>query len=338
MISSAQSPSGPIMVSDRGRQWHHIPAIVVAIVLAVVPLLFFGDYWMFVAAKILAFGIAAMGLQILYGRAGQMSLAQGAFMGVGAYTGYILSSSGVTPGLQLLAVIAVAVVIALIVGLPTLRLSPLRLAIVTLAFGELFNWLLVNTSRLTGGTQGAPVEPFVVLGLDTSYPLDAYLLTLAFAIVLTLLALNIAGTQPGRRMTAIRDTEMAAISVGVFLPKTKLIAFVLSAVFGGIGGWLYSGITGFIAPPDFDLFASVFLLAAVVIGGSRKVIGAWLGAAFIVLLPEGFNLIGQPNMYALAGGALLAITALLLPDGLIGALTRITGVARTVLSRKKSMR
>jgi len=338
MSSSAQSLSSAIRISDRGLRWRHLPAIFVAVALALVPLLFFGDYWMFVAAKLLAFGIAAMGLQILYGRAGQMSLAQGSFMGVGAYTGYILSSNGVSPGLQLLAVIAIAGVVALIVGLPTLRLSPLRLAIVTLAFGELFNWLLINTSQFTGGTQGAPVKPFVVLGLDTSYPLDAYLLTLAFAVVLTLLALNLAGTQSGRRMAAIRDTEMAAISVGVFLPKTKLIAFVLSAVFGGIGGWLYSGVTGFIAPPDFDLFASVFLLAAVVIGGSRTVIGAWLGAAFIVLLPEGFNLIGQPNLYALAGGALLAITALLLTDGLYGALARLTGMARTVLSRKGSIR
>lgn len=336
MNTAAQSPLATIAARNSSSRRRHVPAIVVAIILAVIPLLFFGDYWMFVAAKILAFGIAAMGLQILYGRAGQMSLAQGAFMGVGAYTGYVMASSGAAPGLQLLAVIGVAVVIALIVGLPTLRLSPLRLAIVTLAFGELFNWLLINTSRLTGGTQGAPVEPFVLLGFDTSYPLDAYLLTLVFAVVLTLLAVNLGSTQAGRRMAAIRDTEMAALSVGVFLPKTKLIAFVLSAVFGGIGGWLYSGITGFIAPPDFDLFASVFLLAAVVIGGSRKVVGAWLGAAFIVLLPEGFNLIGQPNMYALAGGALLAITALLLPDGLAGAAAHITARTKAAFSRGRS--
>ncbi|TFD07599.1 MULTISPECIES: branched-chain amino acid ABC transporter permease [unclassified Cryobacterium] len=318
-----QLPATPSMMSPPPARWPHLSTVVIVGLIAAVPLVFFGDYWMFVAAKILAFGIAAMGLQILYGRAGLMSLAQGAFMGVGAYAGYLVAQSGLGPGIQLLAVIAAASLVALIVGLPTLRLSPLRLAIVTLAFGELFNWLLINSTEWTGGSQGAPVEPLIIFGFDTSYPLDAYLVALAFAVPLTLFALNLGQTHLGRRMMAIRDSEMAAVSVGVFIPKTKIIAFVLSAVFGGIGGWLYSATTGFIAPPDFDLFASVFLLAAVVIGGSRSVAGAWMGTAFIVLLPEGFNLIGQPNLYALAGGLLLATTALLLPDGFSGVFAHI---------------
>lgn len=325
----------PSTMTPPASPWRHLSTVVIVGLIAAIPLVFFGDYWMFVAAKILAFGIAAMGLQILYGRAGLMSLAQGAFMGVGAYTGYLVAQSGLGPGMQLLAVIGVASFVALIVGLPTLRLSPLRLAIVTLAFGELFNWLLINSTEWTGGSQGAPVDPLIILGFDTSYPLDAYVVALAFAVPLTLLALNLGQTHLGRRMMSIRDSEMAAVSVGVFVPKTKIIAFVLSAVFGGIGGWLYSATTGFIAPPDFDLFASVFLLAAVVIGGSRSVAGAWMGAAFIVLLPEGFNLIGQPNLYALAGGVLLATTALLLPDGFAGVFARAKSLTARIRAQRE---
>jgi branched-chain amino acid transport system permease protein len=119
-------------------------------------------------------------------------------------------------------------------------------------------------------------------------------------------------------MLAVRDTELAAESVGVAVARTKITAFLISAVYAGIAGWLYAAITGFIAPPDFDLFASVYLFVAVVIGGAGTVVGAWLGAAYIVLVPELFTLAGQPNLYPIVGGALLAVVALVVPDGIVG--------------------
>ncbi|MGC5029315.1 branched-chain amino acid ABC transporter permease [Micromonospora sp. DT229] len=292
--------------------------VAVFAVIAAVPPLFFDDYWVFMAAQVLAFAVATLGLDILYGRTGQMSLAHASFMGVGAYTTYVMASYGYGPAMQLAAVIGVAAIAALVVSVPTLRLSGMRLALVTLAFGELLAWAIRNTTDLTGGTQGASVDPFLFGRLDSSEPLHAYLIALVPAAIATAFAVHLGRTQLGRRMLAVRDSELAAESVGVAVARTKITAFLISAVYAGVAGWLYAGITGFIAPPDFDLFASVYLFVAVVIGGAGTVLGAWLGASYVVLMPEVFTLAGQPNLYPIVGGALLAIVALLVPDGIVG--------------------
>jgi branched-chain amino acid transport system permease protein len=301
-------------------------------VIAALPPLMFDSYWLFLSAQVVAFAIATLGLDILYGRTGQLSLAHASFVGAGAYTTFIVADRGYGPLVQLAAVVAVAVVLGLVVAVPTLRLSGMRLALVTLAFGELFAWTLTHTPDWTGGTQGTPVPIIYVGVLDTSDPLHAYLLALAFAAAATAIAAHLARTQLGRRMLAVRDSQLAAQSVGVAIARTKVTAFLISAVFAGISGWLYAAIVGFIAPPDFALFASVFLFVAVVIGGAGTVLGAWLGAAYVVLVPETFNLMGHPNLYALVGGALLTIVALFVPDGMVGLLR---GAARHLLALNK---
>ncbi|MCU1670602.1 MAG: inner-rane translocator [Blastococcus sp.] len=303
----------------------------VIVVLVAAPPLIFSGYWLFVAAQVLAFGIATLGLEILYGRTGQLSLAHASFMGVGAYTGYVLSQHGYGVPAQLGAVLVVALVTGAIVAVPTLRLSGLRLALVTLAVGELFAWLLTNTTGLTGGTQGAAVAPVVIGSLDSSVPLYAYLIALVPAALATLLAVHLGRTQLGRRMLLVRDSETAARSVGVAIARTKIIAFLLSAVFAGFAGWLYSVVAGFISPADFNLFASVYLFVAVILGGAGSVVGAWLGAAYVVFMPQLFTLMGQPNLYPLIGGAILAVVALLIPDGMVG-------LARRLLTRAQRRR
>jgi branched-chain amino acid transport system permease protein len=289
-----------------------------ALLVAALPPLLFDDYWLFLAAQVVAYAVATLGLDILYGRTGQMSLAHAAFMGVGAYTGHVLAERGQDVGVQLVCVIAVSLVAGAVVALPTLRLSGLRLALVTLAFGELFAWLLTNTTDLTGGTQGAAVEPIYIGPLDSSVPMHAYLIALVPASIATLVAVHLGRTQLGRRMLVVRDSETAARSVGVAVSQTKVVAFLVSAAFAGVAGWLYGAIAGFLSPPDFNLFASVYLFVAVIVGGAGTVVGAWLGAAYIVLVPQLFTLVGQPNLYPLVGGALLAIVALLVPDGIVG--------------------
>lgn len=294
----------------------------------VLPALTFPAFWLFLAAQVAAYAIATLGLNVLYGRTGQLSLAQATFMGAGAYTGYVLGSRGHAPLVQLLAVCAVSLVVGAVVAIPTLRLSGLRLALVTLAVGELFAWVLVHTTDLTGGTQGANVEPLVIGPLDAAVPLFAYVLGLVPALLATALVLHLDRTQLGRRMLLVRDSELAARATGVPIIQTKITAFLLASVFAGVAGWLYGGINGFVSPPDFNLFASVYLLVAVVIGGARSVLGAWVGAAYIVVLPQVFTAVGIPNLYALVGGALLALVALLAPDGLVG-------LARSAANRRR---
>ena len=304
-----------------GRSRAQTGAVVVGLLAVVaVPALTFPAFWLFLSAQVAAFAIATLGLNVLYGRTGQLSLAQATFMGAGAYTGYILGSRGHGPLLQLLAVVAVSLVAGAVVAVPTLRLSGLRLALVTLAVGELFAWVLVHTTDLTGGSQGANVDPLVIGPLDASVPLFAYLIGLLPALVATALVLHLDRTQLGRRMLLVRDSELAARATGVPIIQTKIVSFLLASVFAGVAGWLYSGINGFVSPPDFNLFASVYLLVAVVVGGAGSVLGAWVGAAYIVVVPQVFTAVGIPNLYALLGGALLAVVALLAPDGLVGLL------------------
>lgn len=293
-------------------------SIAVIMVAAALPPLLLEGYWVYLAAQTVTFAVATLGLNILYGRTGQLSLAHASFMGAGAYTTYIVADRGYGAAIQLGAVVVVSVIAALVVSVPTLRLSGLRLALVTLAFGELFAWVIIHTTELTGGSQGAPVSVIDVGALDSTDPVDAYVLALIPAAIATAIAVHLARTQLGRSMLAVRDSELAAESVGIPVARTKVIAFLISAVYAGVAGWLYAAVTGFIAPPDFDLFASVYLFIAVVIGGSGSVLGAWLGAGYIVLVPELFTLVGQPNLFPLVGGALLAVVALLAPDGIVG--------------------
>jgi branched-chain amino acid transport system permease protein len=134
-------------------------------------------------------------------------------------------------------------------------------------------------------------------------------------------------------MLAVRDSELAAASAGVAIARTKVIAFVAAALFAGTAGWLYAFTSGFLAPTDFDLFASVYFLVAVILGGSGSVLGSWLGAVYIVLIPRLFDQLGHPNLYSLVGGAVLVVVALLVPTGIAGVLV---GVARRLSRRRAS--
>jgi branched-chain amino acid transport system permease protein len=317
---SARPPAPPMPGSRR----RHLVGALVILVAASLPALIFDAFWLFLAAQVCVYAIATLGLQILYGRTGQLSFAHASFMGIGVYTAYILDGRGWGTVGQLAAVVVVSLVLGAVVTVPAMRLSGLRLALVTLAFGELFIWTLTNTMSLTKGTQGAPIDPIVIGSLDTQVPLYAYLLVLVPAALATVVTVHLGRTQLGRRMIAVRDSELAARSVGISVSWTKLAAFLLAAVFAGIAGWLYGGVTGFVAPPDFNLFASVYLFVAVVVGGARSVVGAWLGAAYVVLVPQLFTLMGYPNLYPLVGGALLAIVALLVPDGIVGLALRLS--------------
>ncbi len=306
--------------SSRLRSWLVLAGV--ALLVIAIPLSL-SRYWVFLCAQVLVYGVATQGLNILYGRTGQLSLAHATFLGVGAYSTYVVITHGYSPSVALAVVWLVSLIAGLVVAVPTLRLSGLRLALVTLAFGELFEWVITHTTETTGGTQGTPVDSIVAGPIDTADPLWAYVLALCFAVPATVLAIQLGRTQLGRGMLAVRESELAAASAGVAIVKTKIIAFVAAALFAGTAGWLYAFTSGFLAPTDFGLFASVYFLVAVVLGGSGSVLGSWLGAAYIVLIPQLFNQLGYPNLYSLVGGAVLVVVALLVPNGLAGVLVSV---------------
>jgi len=290
--------------------------------LAVLPALL-SDYDVYLAAQVMIYAIATLGLDIVYGRAGQLSLAHASFFGLGAYVAALSTGFNVPFWLQPFLVVALAVLAGAVVAVPTLRLSGLRLALVTLLFGELFTWAIDHTGDLTGGSEGITVAPLTVGAFDSSNPLHAYVLTAVVSVLATLLSLQLGRTQYGRRMLAVRDSELASQAIGVPIVRTKIVAFILAAIFAGIAGWLYAYAVGFISPTTFDLFGSVYFLVAVILGGSGKVLGAWLGALYIVLIPDVFTTIGYPNLFPILGGGVLIAVALLLPGGLVDGASRL---------------
>ena len=293
-------------------------------------------YWVFTLTELMIYAIATLGLDIVFGRAGQLSLAQAAFFGVGAYV-TALSAGDVNVVLQLLLVLGVAVTAGAVVAVPTLRLAGLRLALVTLLFDELLIWAINHSGGRTGGTQGLIVPPLVVGGFSSIDPTEAYIFVLAIAVIASLVALQISRSQFGRRLLAVRDSELAARSVGIDLVRTKVAAFVLSACFAGVAGWLYAYVEGFVAPPTFALFPSVYFVIAVILGGAGRTAGAWLGAGYIVLVPQFFSIIGRPNLFPILGGGVLVVVALVLPGGLMDGLERVARIGREKLASARSL-
>ena len=290
------------------------------------------SYHTYIATQVMIFAIATLGLDILYGRAGQLSLAHASFFGLGAYVAALSSSYEVSVLLQVPLVIMLAVVFGVVLAVPTLRLSGLRLALVTLLFGELFLWVINHTGELSGGSQGITVTPLTIGAFDSSDPLHGYSLAAVASILATVACLQLGRTQYGRRMLAVRDSELASASVGIHVARTKIVAFILSAVLAGIAGWIYAYVVGFISPTTFDLFGSVNFLVAVILGGSGRVLGAWLGALYIVLVPELFNSIGYSNLFPIIGGGVMIVVALLMPGGLAEGLRRIAGTVPAATS------
>ena len=280
-------------------------------------------YWLFLVTSLLAYAIALLGLKVLLGDAGQLSLGQAAFIGIGAYTAGIISERfKLTFPYELLAVIVVCAIIACIIAIPALRVSGLRFALLTLAFAELFQWFLREAKDLTGGEQGLYVAPLLLGPIDGKSQTVIFIITLVLAAIASVLALHLPSTKIGRAMAAIRESRLAAESVGVSVWRTKLFAFVFAAVFAGVAGMMIAHSSGSLSPTSFDLFDSIYLIVALILGGLRSVLGAWIGAVYLVIVPALFMQFGLESIYVVLSGAVLLIVIMVFPSGIAGVLKK----------------
>ncbi|MDD9303938.1 MAG: branched-chain amino acid ABC transporter permease [Desulfobacter sp.] len=225
--------------------------------------------------------LLALGLNMLMGYAGQVSLGHAAFYGIGAYTTAILSGSfGFSPWIALVCAVACAVFIALVVGLPTLRLSGYYLGMGTLGFGMIVNILFREWSSVTGGASGFVGIPVLQAG-PVSFMSGKNYFFLVWGVVLLaiLVCKRILSSRMGRGLRAIHDGENAALAVGVNTHYLKLQIFMFSAALGAVAGFLYAHFVLFISPESFGFRVSVKMVTMVVIGGMTSVWGAVLGAA-----------------------------------------------------------
>jgi branched-chain amino acid transport system permease protein len=253
-------------------------------------------------AVVCAAAVAAIGLNIVLGWAGQVSLGHAFFIGVGAYTAAVLGGEGgngvIGLGLDMAIWLPAAGLVAALAGLAVapiaFRLRGLYLAVVTLGLVFIGEYVFRTATRLTGGTgtgrDAATPELFGVrvdeAGLGLGRAGGLYLLALAVLVVMAILARNLTRSSVGREFAAVRDRDVAAAIMGVPIRRTKTLAFVLSSFYAGIGGALLFLPTGFIEPGSFDLLLSVQYIAMVLIGGIATISGAILGAAFVILLPR----------------------------------------------------
>lgn len=274
-------------------------------------------YILAIFSRLLIFSIAAIGLNILAGMAGQVSIGHAAFMALGAYTTAFLSQRFNLPFLlNLVPVVLVAALFGYIIGLPALRMKGFYLAIATMAFGVVIEQLIAGQAWLGGHTGMREIAPFF------KGELLNYAVNFTFFFVLSVLAFALIDSPMGTKYRMVRDSEVAAKAYGINVSKVKLHAFMVSAVYGGIAGALYAHTVGFIIPSSFSLAISVNLLAAIMIGGIGFVQGSLYGAVMIFGLPY-FMSRGFGQWLTLIIGVMLIVFVMFFPKGIAYGLTML---------------
>ena len=296
------------------------PALLVVVGLCL-PLFVRADYYFFIGNLILMNIVLALGFDLLIGWAGQFAFAHVAFFGVGAYATALLQARlgiPVIAGLPLAA--ALAGILGFLIALPATRLRHIYLALATFAFSEAWQWGLNSWDALTGGPNGMPVPAASFFGYTLTNDISA------FPVMATIAALVIAATmllttsRLGRSMCAIRESEHMAAACGVNVHRTKVWSFVISAVYAGIAGGMFTLFQSFVGPERFGFSTLVLLLSMIVVGGLGTLPGTIIGVVVLSMLPEVMRtsmkslLIWQEAVY----GAILILCMVFMPRGIWG--------------------
>jgi branched-chain amino acid transport system permease protein len=308
-------------VANRGIGRQFWLSVLLVLAAAVIPTLLFSNYHLFQLTMVIVYAIAIVGLAILTGFNGQISLGHGAFYAIGAYVTAVLMYQYDVPYWATLPVSAVVcAAIGFLIGLPALRLAGLYLALTTFALAIAVPQILKIDALegLTGGVQGLVIDkPDPPFGLDMSPDQWLYLFTLFVGALLFLLAWNIVRGRTGRAMMAIRDHSLAAEAMGVNIALLKTRTFALSAMYTGIAGSLGAIVVQFVAPDSFGIFVSIYFFVGLVVGGVSSIGGAIFGGFFIEFLPNLAEKVSKAAPGAVYGVVLIAVM-FLMPGGVAG--------------------
>jgi branched-chain amino acid transport system permease protein len=308
--------------SNRERFWY----VILAIILIIAPMLL-GEFYVGELGGLFIFAIAGVGLMLLVGYTGLISLGHAAFLGIGAYVNAVLLKQGV-PFLITLPVAGLFTALCgAAIGRPTLRMSGLYLAIATLAFGSIVGTVFQKWESVTGGFDGFAVPTPYVFGIALDNTTGIYYASLAVLTLVMWFAANLLRSPVGRAMVAIRDSEVSAQSMGINLAWYKTVSFAISAGMTGLAGALFAHYVRYLAPDAFDVLLSVQFITIVFVGGLGSLRGAILGAAFVRLLPQGIAIVRDdlpfgigrlPGLEPSLFGLVLVLVILFQPAGLNG--------------------
>ena len=298
--------------------------LVLAVVIAVLPLVLANNYFYEIAIMIAFNAIVCVGLNLLIGYAGQISLGHAGFFALGAYgTGILSGTYGWPTALALLASCVAVGLLAYIVGRPTLRLKGHYLAMATLGLGVIISIVLETEEGITGGPDGMPVPPLSVFGWVVPGEQTWYWIAGGGLLLAVWLAMNLIESPAGRALRALHGSEIAAETLGIDSARFKLKVFVISAVFAAVAGALTAHYSGFITPSKASFMHSVELVIMVVFGGMASIFGAVVGAVVLTLLPQLLTELKDYEMMVF--GAVLIGTMVFFPQGVVPALARLFG-------------
>lgn len=310
--------------------WRHRGDLVwyglLCVVLLIIPLLL-GEFYVGELGAVFIFAIAGVGLMLLVGYTGLISLGHAAFLGIGAYTNAILLKHGVPFLITLPTAGLVTGLFGVAIGIPTLRMSGLYLAIATLAFGSIVGTVLQKWDSVTGGFDGFPVPSPSIFGFPVDSATGIYYVSLAVLVLVLWISANLLRTPFGRALVAIRDSEVSAQSMGIHVARYKTYAFAISAFMTGLAGALFAHYVRYLAPDSFDVLLSVQFVTIVFVGGLGSLHGAILGAMFVRLLPQiiaivrddlPFGIGRMPGLEPSLFGLVLVLVILFEPGGIYG--------------------
>ncbi|TCT08781.1 amino acid/amide ABC transporter membrane protein 2 (HAAT family) [Tepidamorphus gemmatus] len=248
---------------------------------------FLDNYWLYLACFVAINVASATGLNILTGYTGLVSLGQAAFMAVGAYTVAILEIRLGTPFLlNLVAAGAVTALVGIVVGLPSLRVKGLYLAIATIGASFILHFIFVNWTQMTNGNSGLSLPPASFMGTPLTSYFQLYWVFVPITALMVLGAANLFRTRVGRAFIAIRDRDISAEVLGISLLHYKLTSFAVSSFYAGVAGGMWAYFFRVVTPESFPFIYSIFFLAAIIVGGMGTILGGILGAVFMTMVPE----------------------------------------------------
>lgn len=284
-------------------------------------------YWINEMTRVLIYALAGLGLMVVTGFTGQVSLGHAAFMAIGAYTHAFLLSQGVPFIFSLPIAALTSGLVGLMIAIPASRMTGLYLTIASLAFAIVVEDVIIHWESVTGGNRGMLVDAPILFGYEIFEAWEYYYIVLVLLIMSITLVLNILRSPLGRSMLAVRDSEISAESLGIRVARTKVLAFLISAALTGLAGGLFAHFIQFLSPETFGIILSIQLLLMVVVGGLGTVHGAVYGAILIGFLEASISILkdvlppaigNQPGLEPGLFGLILVLFIIFEPEGVYG--------------------